>query len=1178
MKKRVEQLLEGRFTYELPGLLFSREKISVFADGEELIRDELYLGTESDERISGYVTSSDRRVVPGLDQFAGTTVQMPFGVDLKGMTPGEVLKGWLCFTTSVGEYKLPFEIGIRPLEAHSSADRIRTLEAFGALAERDFREAYRLFKDKSFPMLLSGASGKIRSLYAGLSKQPVTYQHLEEFLIAAGIKDKVMLSLDQKEKEIYGVRESLSDEIRITRSGWGHLRLDVITEGDFLEPEKHVITDDDFIGTGYHLTYVVRKDRLGVGSQFGKLIIRSPYQELVCRVTASRDTNPGADVQSSEKKQRLSLWKDFRDYRSGRVNQSAWAVSSHYALNRLKEDGFDYPEYRLYDAFVLHEEGRDAEARNVLTSFQDKSFTREDLELAGVYLYLCTVTGLYSDREAAVRRLHNFYNQKGNSFPLFYTLLQLDPAIKESPSQALFMMEELFERGCMNPVLYAEAYNRLSGNVNLLRRLSRFWEQVFLFAGKNGLLTEELSMRFAYLSGYEKSFRYSMYKALSEVCRAYPAKDSLEAICRYIMLGNPRRKEYFPWYQKAVEQGIRITRIYEYYVETMDTSYRQELPKSLLMYFHYNSDSLGDARKAYLYACVISAKEKDPETYESYRDNIRAFARAKLLEGRMNEDYACIYQEFLGKPENEEEAEALCRLLFVNRLYFDDTRIHTVVVRHHQLSGEETYPVIQGIAYPRIYTEDAVILFQDDQQRRYGATVDYSCKKMLDENRFLSEIMPFGIHDAGILLHICEDTEIDRETLPLFEQLTASEDFSEAYRQQVRRKILDHYRTNVHGDSLDRRLKKIDYRNYALPDRQLLLSILIDRGLYTEALKIVEDIGVEGLDKSALLRLTSRSLVRCEMEENDELLALASAVYRSGLHDEVILRYLMQYRYGPMDELLGIFESARGFELDTYSFEERILLLLMLAQDYRKEGEKVLEAYIGHSGNDKVIGAYLTQTAYGIFVKEYAMSPFIRDCLQKACEGRWPVDRVCRLALFQAIVKEKDPKGHNAGLKQRLLEENVKDGLVFSFYRKLPAAMLSPYQLDDKIFVECHADPDARVMLYYSLDAGIGGEEGYRTKPLTTSYEGIFTRTFTLFYGETLRYFFEIEQNGNTRRTAERVVTMNRLEGRPVSKYQQINQILSARRLGKGSDVTGKLRKFLRQEQYVNEMFPIDKE
>ena len=136
----------------------------------------------------------------------------------------------------------------------------------------------------------------------------------------------------------------------------------------------------------------------------------------------------------------------------------------------------------------------------------------------------------------------------------------------------------------------------------------------------------------------------------------------------------------------------------------------------------------------------------------------------------------------------------------------------------------------------------------------------------------------------------------------------------------------------------------------------------------------------------------------------------------------------------------------------------------------------------------------------------------------------------------------------------------------------------SPEQLDDKTFVEYHTDPAGKVTLYYALDAGLGGELKYQMEPLRNLYEGIFTKTFTLFYGETLHYYFKAELGEKTWQTQERVITMDKVESIPVSKYQLINQMLSARRLDNSQEVMTQLKKYLRQEQYVKSMFSIEKE
>ena len=1196
MKKKIEQLLNGKFEYEQPQLLFSKDKIAMTLKAGETKRGEVYVGTEDNCRIRGYVTSSSRRVVPAMDRISGTTVRLPFGIDTVGMTPGDCQKGWLCFTTNVGEARLPFEIQIEKEEIRSFSGVVENLDAFVKIAEKDFTEAFRIFKDKTFSRILEKESQKIKTLYEGLSRQPVTYQHLEEFLIAAGRKKKVLVSARDVGKEYYDVRESVKESFYIQRTGWGHLRLDVQAIGEFLEVTRKVVTDEDFIGSHYEVEYLLKKEKLGRGNQFGKIIVTSPYQELTYTIVASIGAKLDVDIHLTQKKSKLDLLRDSLAYLcyetakasgiagkenpgvNGWMDFSTWSASSHYILNQLHQNGCEYPEYQMYEALLLHAENHMEEARKLLEVYQDKSYTREDLEFAGSYLYLCYITGLYRDKAHVLSRIRNFYMQKSDSFLLLLLLLQLDPAYKETPSKALFMLEEQFEKGCRSPFLYLEAWKIICKDMTLLHRLNSFWGQVFRFAARRNLLTEELVMRLAYLSGYEKEYNESIYQSMAKGYELYQSDDTLEAICKYVMRGNPRKPEYFRWFSAAVEHGLRLTRLYEYYVETMDTSVRIELPKTLLMYFTYNSDSLGDAKKAFIYSCIIANKEKEPAAYERYMLSMREFAQKKLAEGKMNESYAALYQEFLMEPHTCKDGEKIAQKMFTNRLYFDDKKVRYVIVRHSQMEQEEIYTCVQGVAYPRIYTEDAAILFQDEKQRRYSATIDYNLRKMLNEEASAKEVLKLGVTEPGVLLHYCESNSINKDNLEIFQRLVQSDAFCKGYKQKVRRKILEYYAEHVYGEDLDQYLKQMDYREYAIVDREKLLTVLISRGLFSQALAIVEEFGYEGVDMRSLLKLTSRMIVHCDMLEDEELLALASDVYRNGFYDEVILTYLMKYRFGPVDDLFAIWKSARGFELDTYDLEEKILELLMFTEDYRKEGERILESYIHHSGREWIVSGYLTHVSYGIFVKEFTMSSFVKNCLVNAYMQKWPVNEVCHLALFKELSRDKGHKEALLSIERDLLKKCVEKGMVFSFFHRLPSDILSVYQLDDKTCVEYHADPEAKVTLVYALDTGLGRKPEYKTEPLRNIYQGIFTKTFTLFYGETLHYYFCEECDGKTKKTPERVLSMSKVEGAPFSKYQMINQILSARKLDKGGEVTARMKEYLRREQYVREMFVITKE
>lgn len=320
LKKKIEQLLNGKFEYEQPALLFSQEKISVTLKAGETGRGELYFGTEDNERIRGYVTSSNRRLVPGIGKFSGTTVCLPYGADGTGMKPGEVCSGWLSFTTNIGEHKIPFVIETEKEQMKSSVGEVKTMDAFRKIAGDDFREAYRLFTDKYFSTILPDAKQKERALYAGLSRQPVTYQHLEEFLIGMGEKEQVSISLKKQEVKFYDIRESIQESFDIQRSGWGHLRLDIEARGEFLEAAKKVVTEEDFIGSSYRVEYVIHSEKLGNGNQFGEIIIKSPYQTLVYHVLASKGSAIQVNMNIGEKRHRLSLLRDYLDYQIGRAH------------------------------------------------------------------------------------------------------------------------------------------------------------------------------------------------------------------------------------------------------------------------------------------------------------------------------------------------------------------------------------------------------------------------------------------------------------------------------------------------------------------------------------------------------------------------------------------------------------------------------------------------------------------------------------------------------------------------------------------------------------------------------------------------------------------------------------------------------------------------------------------
>lgn len=92
---------------------------------------------------------------------------------------------------------------------------------------------------------------------------------MEEFLIGTGRKQPVRIELKADHSSYYDIQETVRESFPVQKNGWGHLRLEVEAKGDFLEVPKYVVTDEDFIGSYYQVEYVIHKDVLPKGRQFG---------------------------------------------------------------------------------------------------------------------------------------------------------------------------------------------------------------------------------------------------------------------------------------------------------------------------------------------------------------------------------------------------------------------------------------------------------------------------------------------------------------------------------------------------------------------------------------------------------------------------------------------------------------------------------------------------------------------------------------------------------------------------------------------------------------------------------------------------------------------------------------------------------------------------------------------
>lgn len=1140
----MEQLINGRFEYEVPKLLFSQNSIAVSTKPEENVRGELVIRAEDKSRIKGLVYSSHRRFLLGKERFLGQNVTIPYGADVKGLKPGDSFEGEVVLTTNVGEYRLPFQISIEKEEVKTAMGAIDNLDAFTQLAKEDFREAYHLFVDSSFQTLLKDCQ-ELLPYYFAMTAKPVTLQNLEEFLIGIGKKERVALKIESENLEVYEVMASLKDTLRIHRSTWGHLKAEIFVEGDFLEVEKKKISDDDFIGSVYEMEYIIRRENLGKGKNFGRIRIRTVYEELVYMVVASKSGERQLDLETYAKHKKVELLRNFLDFLLGKTEFPIWKEQTESAFSEAQENGFFTTEYKLVQIYLLHCLNEKEQAGKLLGQLKSEKEVVKNKRLSGICEYLEYV--LDDNKEAF-----------------------------ETSAKEMQFLEKQYNEGSRSPFLYLQACRLAEKDGALLRRFGGFTRQVMLFAKRHGILSEEMAFRATDLSENLREYSESVYELLEYIYQRYPSAQVVRAICLLIMKGKAGEERYFKWYELAVQKDLKITKLYECYIETMSRNYRGMLPRMIRMYFGYNN-TLSDTKKAFVYSNVIRNKKLDKVTYQSYQATMEQFAQDKLKEGRINEDFAVMYREFCLNSKDEVIKRALGKVLFVHRLYCDDPKIRKVIVKHSAFEKEQVYTFNNHAAYLSIYTPDAGIVFEDDCQRRYIQNVDYNLQPLFEQEELARELAKEEHQSAGLLLYTCgelaHENQITLTNLHSFELAAEEESFSKEYRQQIRKRLLLFYQEYMGEESLRASLEKIDFQSFAKINKSLLITILIKQKMYVGAYDLICEYGYEEINFVDLLHLCTCMIQNLDFEYEEELVLLAHDIFEQGIYDEVILKYLVKYFKGPVDKMIEIWQRAMGFSLDAYELEEDILIFSMFGRIWTPQGSAVLKDYVRQRGKEVVILAYVTFESFEFLLAGKESDRFVFRSIEQIRKREWEHDSICDVALLKSYELEQDWDEKRMTNAEAILEECEKKGLKFAFYQNLPRTLLQKSQEEDKVFVECFAGNDAKVTLYYRIRENSQEETPYKEEMLANRYHGIFNKEFLLFCQETLEYYFVIEKGKKEYTTETEELTVSGEKKKETTKYQMINQMLSAKQLGKEEELKDVLETYRQREAWIASLF-----
>jgi len=1182
----VEKILEGKFNKNMHSLDFSSPVIELkLREGEDYEGSFTITGPEN-EATEGVISSTRLRMQCLTDKFSGSEEEITYRFDTSGMREGESLKGEFRIISNQGEYYIPYDVTIIAGMLDSELGTIRNLFHFANLARTNWGEAVRLFYTKDFERVFDGVDRQYYGIYRGLSAGAGRQQNVEEFLLEIRKKQKVEFLLEEDEIRIEDPRGMEESRLVINRNGWGFSELSVEKDGDFIVLEKDTLRDEDFLGNTCRLPFYIATEKLHGGRNYGSIRLYNPYVSLTAKITVIGKSVlvkvPG--IRTQKKHKTVELMQYYEAFRIKKISAGSWLKKTEELLDELiQTDNYDV-SLKLFRVQILITEERISEAEwhlNQVSSVVEENF---DPAVYCYYLYLTTLLGksdIYADEAAG--RVERIYAQNSDNWRIAWLLLYLSEEYTKSPSRKWLMLEEQFRQGCTSPVLYIEAWNLIAANPALLMRLSGFELQVLYYASQKEILTAEVIIQIVYLAQKAKNFSGRLFKILKVCYRIMPDNEVLQAICTLLIKGNITNGESFPWYEKGIEKELRITRLYEHYMMSLNLEAEKEIPKIVLMYFAFDS-TLDSLHNAYLYAYVYRNRGQFPELYENYREQIERFVVFQILKGRSNRYLAYLYKNLINlNMLTEETARGLSTVLFVQCLRVKRGDIRKAVLIYEKEKYEAVYPFTGSEAYIPVYGEDCRLLLEDAKGNRYCREEEYTCERLLAPDRLAAMIAPYVAGSVHFDLWLCEKgnnlSSVTADNVIYMKRLACSDEIREEVCQEIRMKLIDFYYDSDRVQDLDDFLadlspEQIDSRCFAKVTRFIVL-----RGMHEKAFEWIKLRGAEGVDAKTIMRLCSRLLTIEGMEEDPVMTILIFRAFKAGKYDESLLEYLCRFFVGTSKEMRDVWKAASSFGVDTYMIAERLLIQMMHTGAFLGERVEIFKSYVAGGARSEVELAVLAQCAYDYFVRGKQLDVFILEDLLRAADRQEEIPYVCRLAFVKYYAEnKKQVDEHISRYLLVFLREMVAANRYFPFFREYADNIAFMRQFLDKTMIEYRVRDGNRAFIHYLLEkegpGAAGGGEEYIKEEMRDMFGGICVKQFILFFGEHLQYYITEVEDGKDHLTESGTLSHNDAGGEErEGRYTLLNDISIGRNLHDHDTMESLLREYFEKDFIVKELF-----
>lgn len=1180
MRARIGQIAAGRFNGTKPILAFSEETIDLSVIEGRSEAGSFVLESTNQIKICGIVYSTNPRMECLNPHFEGEKVRIRYQFNSKGLTEGDACEGKFVIVCNQIEYSLSFCARITRLYAEASTGAVKSLDDFTRLAASNWDEAYHLFYNRNFLNTIPYDNVYERLTYEGFACARPSGQNMEEFLIGVNKKQPVSISVDKSEEIFMASKEPQSGCFTITKDNWGYTEIRLRTDCEFIKLSKPVLTLDDFIGKTYLYEYIIDASAMHAGRNFGRIYIDGVYQSFTIDITAGVRDDDGSisdiAVTKDIKECMVGIMELYTSFRLKRIVTGVWANETISILNHLHALVPDEHMYELMkaQAFIINRQRQ--EAKWILDDFKHSNPDKK-APIWGYYLYLMTLL----EREPSyvdnmTHEVELIFYENPDSVLLFWVLLFLRDQYFDDSAGKLKDIKYWVLRGCSSPYLYIEAYYLISQDPYLIKELSVFELRILSWAVKEKALTKELAGAIFEAVDLAGGFDNRVYELLTAAYEICPEAEYVGIICSYLIKGHKNDTCFHKWFELGIENKLRLTGLYESYLLTMDDRQISPVPKIIQMYFSFDN-KLPYRKLAVLYNNIIAAKETEPEVYHKYRKAMGRFAMDQAQLRHIDDNLAVLYEDMLELGFiNEELSAAFSDIIYTHKLIVFDKRIVRAIIYQNEMKEPQIVPVTDQCAYFELFSNDYVILFEDSRGYRYVKSISYRLQRLMDAEKYLDRCISLSPDRPQYIVshfkHVRDYSDFTKDDLKLFKPVFYSESFSDSYKAVMGYRILKYCQLHDYEDYVRPFLQSINFDTLQKDARKYLIDMLVSNRLYEKAYDMAMEYGIDMLAAASKVVLCENAL-KVQHVDDDFMVRLAISAFKTGKYSDLVLKYLCENYTGPTDELINLWHAADKFSISSMKLDERILEQGIYTQIEPEKISDIFMEYYKRAGNEKLILAYISLVAHGYLHSGGCKADFIFDIIEKRFIGNRTLNDACQLALLKHFAEKTDITQAELEIEDTLLKYYIYNNMYFDFFARLDYRLLEKYFLYDKAFLQYESTPGAHVVLHYSRDED--GEE-FNSEDMVEMYDGIYVKTFVIFFGELIRYYITEEHDNSIEVKESNRLTCNNIPGdNDHSRYNLINEMIISDTLSDETTLKSNIDEYKRLDAATKQLFKL---